>query len=142
MVVLKLGKTKSGQPMHYSVGAVIKKGNKFLLLDRVNPPFGFAGIAGHINQKEDKTKAIIREIEEESGFMAEDCKLLFGEELDWNWCSRGIKAHYWYLFECSVSGDLKKRFEAKSIGWFSPEEMKKLKLEPVWEYWFKKLGVL
>ncbi|MFH1828818.1 MAG: NUDIX domain-containing protein [Nanoarchaeota archaeon] len=143
MAVPKSAKSKEGKPMHYSVGALIKKDGKFLLIDRAVPPLGFAGVAGHIDKGEEAVEALKREVEEESGLKIESSKLLFEEELDWNWCSKGIKVHHWYLFECEASGELRRNVrETKAIGWYSPEEIKSLKLEPVWEYWFKKLGIL
>lgn len=143
MEVPKVGKSKQGKVMHYSVGAVIKKDNKYLLIDRKIPPFGFAGLAGHIDEGENEIQALFREVEEESGLKIKKYELLFEEELDWNWCSYGIGIHYWYLFECEVSGILKLNpKEMKSIDWYSSEEIKKLKLEPVWEYWFKKMKVI
>jgi 8-oxo-dGTP pyrophosphatase MutT (NUDIX family) len=139
----KRGKTKDGQPMHYAVGALIKKGGKYLLIDRKKPPFGFASIAGHIDEGENEIESLKREVEEESGLKIENFKLLFEEELDWNWCREGINSHYWYLFDCQVSGDIKQNeLETKSIAWYAPNEIKKLKLEPVWQYWFKKLKII
>lgn len=143
MVVLKQGKSKDGKLMHYSVGALIKKDGKYLLIDRVQPPFGFAGLAGHVDDDEEAKKALKREIEEESGLKIDSHKLLFEEELGWNWCTKGVGVHYWYLYECEVLGETKRNFfETKSIGWYNRDEIKKLKLEPVWEYWFKKLKII
>lgn len=139
----KQGKSKNGKLMHYSVGALIKKDDKYLLIDRVKPPLGFAGLAGHIDENEDKIQALRREVKEESSLKIDSYKIFFEEELDWNQCSRGVGIHYWYLFECNVSGEIKQNnIETKSIGWYSADEIKKLKLEPVWEYWFKKLKIL
>ena len=39
----KQGKSEEGMAMHYSVGALIKKDDEYLLIDRVKPPLGFAG---------------------------------------------------------------------------------------------------
>ena len=140
----KLGLSRQKLKMHYSVGAVIKKENKFLLINRVKPPLGFAGIAGHIDQAEVPLEALSREVEEESGLkIINDPKLLYEEELNWNWCSKGINIHYWFLYECEVKGGLKRNYlETKSIAWYSQEDLKKLKLEPVWDYWFKKLKII
>lgn len=143
MAIPKTGKSKNGQPMHYSVGALIKKGDKYLLIDRTIPPFGFAGPAGHIDKGESAAQSLKREVEEESGLKVQKCKLLFEEELDWNWCSVGVRIHYWYLFECEATGKIKRNHEeTKSIGLYSADEIKKLKLESVWEYWFKKLKLI
>ena len=129
--------------MHYSVGAVIRNDGKYLLIDRVHPPFGFAGPAGHVDEDETPEIALKREVEEESGLLIESYKLLFEEELDWNWCNKGIKVHYWYLYDCKVSGELKQNFaETKSISWYTKNNIGQLKLEPVWEYWFKKINIL
>jgi len=139
----KQGKSRDGKLMHYSVGALIKKDNKYLLIDRVKAPLGFAGPAGHIDEGEDKIQSLKREVEEESGLKIDNYKILFEEELDWNQCSKGVDIHYWYLFECNVSGVIKRNYaETKSIGWYAVNEIKKLKLEPVWEYWFKKLNII
>ncbi len=139
----KEGTTRDGKLMHFSAGALIERGGKYLLIDRAIPPFGFAGVAGHVDEGENERQAALREIEEEVGLEAADLKLLFEEELDWNWCSKGVTSHYWYLFECRVDGDLKRsEEETKSAGWYSKKDIKTLKLEPVWEYWFKKLNII
>jgi 8-oxo-dGTP pyrophosphatase MutT (NUDIX family) len=128
--------------MHYSVGALIEKDGKFLLIDRVQPPLGFAAIAGHVDVNEDDVAALSREVLEESGLSVKSFELLAEEELDWNTCSKGIAVHYWKVFKCVVSGSVRKNSEAKSIGWYSREELRHLALEPVWKYWFGKLGIL
>ena len=139
----KSGLSKQNKPMHYSVGAVIKKGDKYLLIDRKNPPFGYAGIAGHIDEEEDDVEALIREVKEESGLKITCCTLIFEEELDFDWCNRGIGVHYWFLFECVTDGKEKMQpSECKSIGWYTKEEISKLNLQKVWEYWFKKLKII
>lgn len=143
MAVPKEAKSKNNQPMHFSVGALIQKDGQYLLVDRAVPPLGYAGLAGHVDEGEEPIEAIKREVEEESGLKAESYKLLFEEELDWNWCARGMKTHYWYLYKCEVSGKIKQnKRETKSIGWYLPAQIKRLKLEPAWEYWFKKLKII
>lgn len=139
----KEGKTKDGKPVHYSVGALIKRDGRYLLIDRTNIPFGFAGLAGHIDEGEDELTAVEREVKEESGLTIVRSTLLFEEELDWNRCGRNVSSHYWYLFACDVSGEpVLDPEEAVSMGWYTPEEIKKLVLEPAWEYWFKKLDII
>ena len=139
----KLGISYNNQQMHYSVGALIKKNSKYLLIDRAIFPFGFAGLAGHIDDGETEMEALKREVEEESGLRVVKQKLLFEEELGWNECSKEIGIHYWFIFGCEVEGEVKANYsEVKSIGWFSKDEIKDLKLEPVWKYWFEKLGIL
>jgi NADH pyrophosphatase NudC (nudix superfamily) len=113
------------------------------LADRKIKPFGFAGLAGHIDEGETPEEALSREVFEESGLKVKSCSLLFEEEVDWNWCSVGVKSHYWYVYQCEVEGEVKHNpDELKSSGWYTVEEIKKLELEPVWKYWFEKLGIL
>lgn len=139
----KIGRSSKGEIMHYSVGAIIEKDGRYLLIDRVKPPFGFAGLAGHIDEGENEITALLREVQEESDLRVVKHSLLYEEELDWNRCSKDIKVHYWYLFECQVDGEISRNFrETHSIGWYSPDEMRELTLEPVWKYWFDKKGIL
>lgn len=141
--MVKLSKSKSGKEMHYSVGAIIKKDNKYLLIDRVHEPLGFASLAGHIDENESPIEAIKREVLEESGLKITNPKLLMEEEVDENRCHSGINTHYWYVFEAEASGSIKENDkEVKSIGFYTKEQMKKLKLEPVWNYFFKKLKII
>lgn len=143
MGIPKVGLSIKKKEMHYSVGALIEMDGKYLLIDRAKPPFGFAGLAGHIDEGETEIEALIREVEEESGLKVEEYKLLFEEEVGWNVCNKGVTGHFWYLFKCEVSGEIKiDSEEEKSIGWYSKKEIKNLKLEPVWEYWFRKLVII
>jgi|SRR3989338_5794792 len=139
----KLGKSTKGKVMHYSVGALIKKDNKYLLIDRNVPPYGFGCPAGHIDGDEATEKAIRREVTEETGLTVESLKLAANGEVEENVCSKGVTVHFWYIFDCKVSGELKmNEREAKSIGWYTREEIKRLKLEPAWVYWFNKLRII
>lgn len=139
----KLSTNLKGMPMHFSVGAVIIRGGKYLLIDRMNPPYGFSGVAGHVDEGEEAITALRREVKEESGLSVISENLIFEEEINNNECKRGINVHYWYLYKVEVEGELIwNQEETKSIGWYTTNEIKNLKLEPVWEYWFKKLGVL
>ncbi|MFC1678278.1 NUDIX hydrolase [Patescibacteria group bacterium] len=129
--------------MHFSVGAVIEKDCKYLLIDREIKPLGFAGLAGHINEGETPEQTLIRKVEEESGLQVVDYNLLFEEEVEWNWCHAGIQSHYWYLYSCEVKGVIKNnKIASKSIGWYSPQKISNLELEPVWQYWLEKLNIL
>lgn len=128
--------------VHFSVGAIIKKDDKYLLIDRASPPPGFSAIAGHIEAREKTEDALLREVNEESGLQVVGYKLLCEETLYGNICKRGVTNHHWFVFECEVAGEIIKNGESKSIGWYSKEEIKNLNLEPSWQHFFKKLEVI
>ncbi len=139
----KTGVSRSGKQMHYSSGAVIKREGKYLLIDRAVEPFGFAGPAGHVDKGETEEDALKREVEEEVGLRILKHRKLYEEELDWNWCSKGVNVHHWRVYECEVEGDIRRSLrETRSAGWYTPGEIKRIKLEPVWEYWFRKMGLI
>lgn len=134
---------RNGRQIHFSAGAVIRRGDKLLLIDRVKPPFGLAGLAGHVDAGETPEQAIEREIKEESGLKLVKAKLFIDEFVEWNECSGGTKGHHWYVFECQTEGEVNAdAAEAKSFGWYDANELHDLELEPVWEYWFEKLDLL
>jgi ADP-ribose pyrophosphatase YjhB (NUDIX family) len=55
----KLGKTESGEDLHYSAGAIIKNDKgEFLIIERAKFPPGFAGPAGHVDEGETGEEAI------------------------------------------------------------------------------------
>ena len=142
-MVVKLGKYSNGKPMHYSVGALIERDGKYLLIDRVKVPLGFAGIAGHIDEGETPEDALLREVFEEIQTKVLDYKLIREETLLKNRCSRGIDIHHWYLYKVEIKGEPKIDLsEAKSMNWYALKEMKTLTFEPAWDYWFKKLKII
>ncbi|MDD4901842.1 MAG: NUDIX hydrolase [Patescibacteria group bacterium] len=131
--------------MHQSAGAVIKNNQgEILLIERAIFPFGWSCPSGHIEEGENPEQGMKREIFEETGLKVRKSRLLFNEFLDWNECSRGVVGHNWFLYEVSEwTGKLKKEeSEVKNINWVAISELKKLKLEEAYKYWFKKLGYL
>lgn len=135
---------ENGKKVHYSVGIIIKKGKKYLLIDRKLPPYGYAGIAGHINKNETPEEALKREVKEECGCSLRSFKKILEEKIKGESCIKGTKIHYWYLFKGILRNEkvILDSEEAKSIGWYLPSEIKKLRLEKVWKYWFKKLKII
>ena len=145
---IKTDKTdKVNGKKHFSVGALIKQGNKYLIINRNLYPSGYAGTAGHIQKNETPSQALKREIKEETGYNLVNKKLLFHKVINGNECRTGFNIHEWFLYECKCNGKLKiSKKEVKSIKFMTKEKIKKLyknkKLEPVWEYWFKKLKII
>ncbi|MBI4895020.1 MAG: NUDIX domain-containing protein [Candidatus Aenigmarchaeota archaeon] len=128
---------------HYSVGAIIIRSDRYLLIDRVKFPFGYACVAGHRNPDETDEEAVDREVIEETKLVVVRKKLVYTEVVPWNTCSKGINVHDWKVYECDATGDvLIDPGEAKSYGWYTREEIYNLNLEPVWKYFFEKLGIL
>lgn len=138
----KVIKRKNGEFCHPCVGAVILKNNQILMMDRQKFPFGWACIAGHIDEGETSLKALIREIKEESGLEMKCCHLLFEEEIN-NPCRRGTEWHHWYVYKCDVKGDIViEKEEAKDMKWVDINKLGELNLEPVWVYILKKIELL
>ncbi len=139
----KLGKSSDGREMHYSVGVIIEYNGKYLMLDRKNPPPGFACPAGHVDEGEEPKTTAIREVFEETGIKLKDIEFVCEEEIPWNYC-RSATVHYWYLYKTNILSEdfIFNEKEEKSLAWYSKEEIKKLNLEPVWKYWFKKNKII
>lgn len=104
---------------------------------------GWACPAGHIKAEEKPLEGTRRETKEETNVTLVKPRLVFSQRHVRNRCVKGSLFHDWWVFEASARGKVRRnKGEAKSIGWFSPEEIKKLKLEPIWKLWFKKLKIL
>ena len=139
----KIGQSSDGREMHYTAGIIVECNKKYLLLERINPPPGFASPAGHIDEGENQKTAALRELEEETGINKKEIEFICEEEIPWNYC-KSAKAHYWYLYKTSINSEdvIIQKEEARSFGWYSAEELKDLKLEEIWRYWFKKLEII
>jgi len=139
----KLGTSSDGRPMHYSVGALIERDGRYLLIDRNIEPYGWAAPAGHVDEGETPEYAMVRKVLEEVKLNVDGYELLFEEELGWNRCNKGVGAHYWYVFACKAYGQVETNArEAKGSGWYLPEEIRRFgtedKLEPAWKHFFEK----
>lgn len=156
----KVGMSSDGRVMHYSAGAIIEDElGRIFMLDRKYEPYGFAGMAGHIDVGESSYKALVREAGEEIGAELKRIRFICEEEVPGNYCRNDgvhrVDVHHWYLYSAFVkSGDVHvDPHEAKRWEWFTKEEIRArryvregkeyiLTLEPVWEYWFKKTGII
>jgi 8-oxo-dGTP pyrophosphatase MutT (NUDIX family) len=134
---------RDDKTIHFSAVAIIQnKLGQILLIDRATPPFGWAGVAGHVDDGESPLQAIIREVQEETGLTLNNPKLVLEDFVDWNWCGAGVTGHYRYLYQGSVSSDISLQVgEVKAFAWYHPNDLSMLRLEPVWKMWFEKLGI-
>ncbi len=126
-----------------SVGIILQKNKKVLLLDRAFFPFGWACPAGHLRRGEKPVDGIRRELKEETNLQVIKPKLILFKKHVPNKCVKGSVYHDWYVFEGKARGKIiRNKSEAKDIGWFLPEEIKKMKLEPIWRLWLKTLKII
>lgn len=139
----KIGKSEDEREMHYSAGVMVSCNEKYIMMNRKNPPPGFACPAGHIDEGEDPKNAAIREVYEETGIKLDDAEFILEEEIPWNYC-KNASVHFWYLYRASAASEnfIFNKEEEKSLAWYTVEEIKDLNLEPVWKYWFEKLKII
>lgn len=150
---------------HKSVGILVWKDDLLLLIERGQPPFGFAPPAGHVDNDISFELAAKRELKEEVGLKAKDLKIVLEVKKD-NQCRREKGTwHDWKIYVAQVVNSEINRSptETKKAGWYSPSEIKTLAqktkaftadhisqadwdrnpgLEPVWYDHFKTLGIL
>ncbi len=147
-----------------SVGMIVRQGDKVLLIERKNFPWGFAVPAGHVDEDIDFESAAKRELKEEVGLDATNIKLVAEGRRD-NKCRReGGSWHYWKLYSLSFEGELHRSLdETKQAHFYSTPEIKELSLkteayrkgeitdeewekspglEPVMYDWFKEIGII
>lgn len=146
-----------------SVGILVWKNNKLLLIERKLFPFGFAPPAGHVDNKGTFENAAKEELEEEVGLKATKLKLV-GEGRKENKCRRsGGNWHYWKIYEAEAKGKLKPSSdETKQAGLYSKKQIialikkteqymsgkisdkdwqKSPGIEIVWYEWFNELKI-
>ena len=87
---------------------------------------------GHIKEGETVERALKRELKEELNLDIEPIKLLS----EWPQDIPGESAYWW---KCKIiGGEIKKSFEILDYKYFSPDEVKKIKLWPATIKFFKK----
>lgn len=149
---------------HKSVGMIVWRDEKILLLERMKFPFAWAPPAGHLDGNEDFAEMAKIELFEEAGLTAKSLKLL-SEGRKENPCRRidGIW-HHWQIFEVETEGETNRSLsETKQLKWAGVDELKKLAkrteqyeageiseddwrknpgLEPVWCEWLNELKII
>ena len=109
-----------------SVGVIIKKGNSFALIKRINYPVSYAFIAGHLDGETPENQAV-QEALEEGAIAVTELKMRLHETFK-NPCKRDAgKGHEWFVFEAlKWTGELKGGSDAKIASWVSLRELRRL----------------
>jgi ADP-ribose pyrophosphatase YjhB (NUDIX family) len=149
---------------HTSVGMLVSKDGKLLLIERKKPPFGFAPPAGHVDGDISFEESARRELEEEVGLTAISIKLLTEGRKD-NPCRREDGTwHYWKIYGIETAGEVKRsQDETKQAGFYDHGLLLNLAerteqylrgdikqedweqapgIEPVWYEWLKELKII
>ena len=149
---------------HTSVGMLVWRDDKLLLIERKRPPFGFAPPAGHVDGDASFEGAARRELREEVGLGAEDIQFL-AEGRKNNPCRRkGGTWHDWKIYKVEATGEVAgSEDETKRTDFYSKDELSALAgktenylrgkikqddweaspgLEPVWYEWLKELKII
>lgn len=146
---------------HTSVGVLVARDGRLLLINRASPPYGWAPPAGHVEPGETYGAAAARELAEETGLHAADLRHLISKRYP-NRCRRpGGDHHDWAVYEADVVGHPVLSPEIRGWRWASaveladlvtltrahlasdatPEQWKEHPgLEPVWVELLGKLG--
>jgi len=135
--------------VHYVAAAIIKRGNKYLVIERATPPYGYAFVTGHQERRESIEDTLKRETEEEVGLIIKDkhCIFLFRRKLENSRCYKEHPSdlHRIVAFLCEVEeGEpVRKPDEVKKILWLTKEQIESLKnqgkLENTWERLYSSL---
>lgn len=131
-----------------SVGGILYKGDKILMLWRLSYPQGWAPPAGHVDKHGSSEQALKNEFKEEVGIEVLDAKLIFNGVIN-NPCKRGFNQHEWFVCEIpegSWQGEprVMEPEKAREVRWFTEEEITEIStqdLDPAWHDIFKKLGL-
>lgn len=149
---------------HTSVGVLVWKKGRLLLIQRKKTPHGFAPPAGHVDSHGSFRDAAIAELREEVGLRATDVKLVALGRKE-NPCRRkGGNWHYWHIYLAQVEGSVVQCVdEVETHRWVDEEELGQLAvrteeylggqiaqsdwettpgLEPVWYDWLHELQLI
>ena len=149
---------------HKSVGMIVYKEDKILLIERGRSPFGFAIPAGHVDADLTFEESAIRELKEEVGLDTKSMELIMEGRKE-NKCRReGGIWHYWKIYKMEVEGKIDRSLdETKQSGFYDINQIKVFAertekylnkeieeeewsknpgLEPVMHEWFKELKII
>lgn len=148
-----------------SCGMVVKDAKgRYLLIERMNYPKGFACPAGHLEQGESFEQAAKRELKEEVGLEAAFLTELLHKKMQ-NPCRRpGGSWHEWKVYGVEAKGNVAiEPSEAKKYVWLTQDEIRQMAertalyekgsvsedewnarpgLEPAWRDLLRDLGII
>lgn len=129
-----------------SVGMVVERGGKLLLIKRNKFPRTYAFPAGHVEEGESYEHAAVRELKEEVGLDATKVELVAEGRVE-NPCRReGGTWHYWRVYGVEAEGELRlSEEEADAAGWYTKEEIRALPppgFESIMFEWYQEHGII
>lgn len=112
---------------HTSVGIIVQRDDRLLLIERGNPPYGWAAPAGHVDPSETYAGAAARELREEVGLSAEELVFVHAAKYG-NRCRRpGGDHHVWRVYRALCGGDpVRCEVETRAMRWVTPLELRDL----------------
>lgn len=114
---------------HWTVGALIERGDTFLVMRKRQWPYLWDVIAGHLGPGEEEAKAVGREVEEETGLRLVRPRLVFKGEIFPDPCRRGAILHEWSLYRGPADGALiPDDREVAELRWATVHELAELPL--------------
>ncbi len=135
----------NGEPKHFSVGALIRDGARFLIIKRRVWPYMHGLVAGHVDVGETREQAFIREVREELGVTPFNIQILAHEpHLIGDKCRKGADVHAWTLFGCEVDNMaiVNNSDEAERVLWVSSQEADSLNFSFASGHMLRKIGLI
>jgi ADP-ribose pyrophosphatase YjhB (NUDIX family) len=131
---------------HTSVGMIVERDGKLLLIERKIFPLTYAFPAGHVDEGETYEHAAARELKEEVGLDTKHIELIAEGRVE-NPCSReGGTWHAWKVYRIDADGEIQRsEEETTQAGWYTKEEINHLPppgFEPVMLQWYQEKGIL
>jgi len=143
---IKVRKSRTGEPMHYCIGALFSIDGKYLLAESLNPPNLLEIMSGHVEQKEQEMSALSKIVSDISGLvlLSSSPHLLEEQIVHETRCEFDARAHNWKIYRgIAYSGEITCNPEkAKSVQLYSPEELRYLPLDPISKYFLKRLKII